>query len=149
MPDRHSHGRNYMSPEPHQELSGGEPAPKRPARRPTRAELALVKGQPLSPESAALHKVLCREAAAYEGGGECDARASLFLRWAADKTGLAEKAKAEGDLDMFRKLTESARMDILYAREHVIKAARARREAQRPEDPLAAIRAQLGEMDPK
>jgi hypothetical protein len=67
--------------------------------------------------------VLCREVSSTVGGGVCGAAPSLFLRWAADKAAMAEKAKKADDTDRFCKLTESARMDIVYAHERAAKAA--------------------------
>jgi hypothetical protein len=96
----------------------------------------------LSPVSVArartLRKALSSELASGVGGGRCGVAASLFLKFAAQKTAAAEEAFAAGDYDTHRKLSESARMDILYAREHAAKEAAARPRG--PVDPLAAYR---------
>jgi hypothetical protein len=91
-----------------------------------KGQAVMVHRKALSKPAKALHRRLCREVAQAVGGGVCGVAASLMIRWAADKTELAEKAKAAGDLDAFRKLAESARMDLLYAREHAAKEAGAR-----------------------
>ena len=91
-------------------------------------------------EARSLRRALGREIASSVGGGTCDVAASLFLRWAADKAEMAEKAKAEGDAESFRKLTESARMDVVYAREHAAKTAQSR-----PQKPAWMARLGVGE----
>jgi hypothetical protein len=95
----------------------------------------------LSPVSVArartLRKALASEIAAHVGGGVCGVAASLFIKFAAQKTAAAEEAFERGDYDLHRKLSESARMDVLYAREHAAKEAAARPRA--PVDPLAAF----------
>jgi hypothetical protein len=149
MPESKSHQFPYVEPPRHDELPTGTPAPApehadaRAERTPdgrwvqgaARAQSAgglTRRGKPrltrtkLTKAASALHRTLCREVASSVGGGVCGVAASLFLRWAADKTELAEQAKARGDDDMFRKLSESARMDVLYAREHAAKEAAAR-----------------------
>jgi hypothetical protein len=160
MPTSTSHGRAYIEPERHDELSSGVAVPPQAEAREERtadgkwrkgartAQSAggqshrgkpkLVRGKALTKAASALHRGLCIETAQTEGGGICDRRASLMLRWAAEKTEMAEKAKADGDVDLYRRLTESARMDLLYAREHAAKAAAARPRG--PVDPLAAFR---------
>jgi hypothetical protein len=162
MPESHSHGFAYVEPERHDELSPGVPESTReqaPARgeRTTggrwakgartaqrqggeshRGKHKLVRGKALTKAASALHRALCVETAQTEGGGVCDRRSSLMLRWAADKTEMAEKAKAAGDVETYRRLSESARMDLLYAREHAAKSAQSR--PRPPIDPLAAYR---------
>jgi hypothetical protein len=73
-----------------------------------------------------LRKALSGEIARTVGGGECGIAASLFLKWAAQKTAAAEEAYVAGDYETHRKLSESARMDVLYAREHAAKEALSR-----------------------
>jgi hypothetical protein len=63
------------------------------------------------------------------GGGRCGVAASLFLKFASQKTAAAEVAYQAGDFEMHRKLSESARMDILYSREHAAKEAASRPRA--------------------
>ncbi|HEY1696167.1 MAG TPA: hypothetical protein VGG39_28565 [Polyangiaceae bacterium] len=164
MPSHRSHDRDvYLEPERHDELSAGvpgDPSEQQQARKERKAggrgippgataiprlggkahkgKPKLVRGKALTKAGSALHRALCAETASTEGGGVCDRRASLMLRWAADKTEMAERAKAAGDLESFRRLTESARMDLLYAREHAAKAAQARPRA--PADPLGRWR---------
>lgn len=82
-----------------------------------------------------LRNALSREIASVLGGGRCGVAASLFLKFAAQKTAAAEQAFAAGDFEAHRKLTESARMDVLYSREHAIKEA-----AARTDDPAAFAR---------
>ena len=74
----------------------------------------------------ALRNALRLEIARTVGGGVCGIAASLFIKFAAQKTAAAEAAYADGAFETHRKLTESARMDILYAREHAAKEAAAR-----------------------
>lgn len=159
MPSHRSHDFPYVEPERHDELSDGVPVQPQAEARSERTERGRWrkgartaqsaggkshKGMPrlsrnaLTKAGKSLHRTLCGELAIGVGGGVCGVAASLFLRWAADKTELAEKAKEAGDLDLFRKLSESARMDVLYAREHAAKEAAARPQA--PVDPLAAWR---------
>jgi hypothetical protein len=149
MPEHVSHGFRYVEPERHDELSDGVAAPvQAEAGGERRANgtwakgartaqskggkamagrgRALVHHGAASKGARALRRALRSEVASTVGGGVCGVASSLMIRWAADKTELAEKAKAAGDLDSFRKLTESARMDLLYAREHAAKEAAAR-----------------------
>jgi hypothetical protein len=93
-----------------------------------------------------LRNALSREIAAGVGGGVCGVASSLFLKFAAQKTAAAEVAFQAGDFETHRKLTESARMDVLYAREDAAKAAQAR--PQGPADPMARIRARLADGKP-
>ena len=161
MPEARSHGFPYVEPPRHDELPEGVPGPlpeqgsareertaggqwrkgastaQRAGGESHRGKPKLVRGKALTKAGSSLHRALCAETSAAEGGGVCDRRASLMLRWAADKTELAERAKATGDIELFRKLTESARMDILYAREHAAKAAAARPRA--PVDHVARL----------
>jgi hypothetical protein len=84
----------------------------------------------LSPESQrrarTLRRALSAEIASTVGGGHCGVAASLLIKFAAEKTAAAQEAFARGDYELHRKLTESARMDVLYAREHAAKEAKAR-----------------------
>jgi hypothetical protein len=89
----------------------------------------------LSPEShrraKTLRRALASEIAENVGGGYCGVAASLFIRFASEKTAAAEEAFARGDYDAHRKESESARMDILYAREHAAKEAASRADSLR------------------
>lgn len=166
MPAHRSHGFAYVEPERHDELSDGVAAPVQTEARSERTAKgqwvkgartaqskggkaiagrgrALVHYGAASKGARALRRALRTEVASTVGGGMCGVASSLMIRWAADKTDLAEKAKAAGDLETFRKLTESARMDLLYAREHAAKEAAARPKA--PFDPLAAFMPAKGE----
>lgn len=165
MPDHRSHGFAYIEPERHDELSAGLAAvrtgeQKRDVGRfmpgaDGSAALAGAKGGgkhkgrtrlshridagTLTPTSVkrarTLRRALSGEIAATVGGGVCGVAASLFIKFASQKTAAAEEAFAKGDYETHRKLTESARMDVLYAREHAAKEAAARPRG--PVDPLA------------
>jgi hypothetical protein len=89
-----------------------------------------IGGTSLTPTSTkrarTLRRVLSGELAASVGGGRCGVAASLFIKFAAQKTAAAEEAFERGDFEAHRKLSESARMDVLYAREHAAKEAASR-----------------------
>lgn len=173
MPAHKSHGRTYVEPERHDELSEGVPEAKRAAdsgaqqreagrfvagtaeardsaarggrRRKGTTSLSHHIGSPaLTRESTrralTLRRALAGEIASSVGGGRCGIAASLLIKFAAQKTAAAEEAFARGDFEAHRKLTESARMDVLYAREHAAKEAAARAASGPPVDPLAAWR---------
>lgn len=102
----------------------------------------------LSPESTrrarALRRALSGEIAATVGGGVCGVAVSLLIKFAAMKTAASEEAFTVGDFETHRRLSESARMDVLYAREHAAKAAKARAASgwiDPSVDPLAPFRA--------
>jgi hypothetical protein len=164
MPTSTSHGRPYVEPERHDELSPGvaEQAPARDPRKPggqlvqgARSVPSLggkahkdktflshrIEGSTLDPvnvrRARTLRNRLSREIAAGVGGGVCGVAASLFLKFASQKTAAAEEAFAKGDFETHRRLSESARMDVLYAREHAAKQAQAR--PRMPFDPLATF----------
>ncbi len=103
-----------------------------------------IEGEKLTPTSRSrartLRKALSGEIASTVGGGHCGIAASLFLKFAAQKTAAAEEAFEAGDYEAHRKLTESARMDVLYAREHAAKEAEARKKNGAPVDALADFR---------
>lgn len=84
----------------------------------------------LSPESQrrarTLRRALSGEIAATVGGGRCGVAESLLIKFASEKTAAAAEAFARGDYELHRKLSESARMDLLYGRELAAKAAKAR-----------------------
>jgi hypothetical protein len=165
MPSHRSHDRPYVQPERHDELSEGVTAPARTGGQqrpdgtfaPGCTEMAAAGGKmskgktklshtieasKLTPTSLTrartLRRALAGEIALTVGGGRCGIAASLFIKFAAQKTAAAEEAFERGDYEAHRKLSESARMDILYAREHAAKEAAARPRG--PVDPLAAWR---------
>lgn len=164
MPKSRSHDREYIEPERHDELSSGVVSPsraegqQREGRQLTRADAAKggatrkgrtflsheIRGQKLSPTSQTrarnLRRALSGEIAATVGGGRCGVIASLLLKFAAQKTAAAEEAFERGEYEGHRKLSESARMDVLYAREHAAKEASAM-AATSPADGVAAMRA--------
>lgn len=176
MPVQRSHDRPYVEPERHDALSPGVPAArggaqKREAGRftPGPDGSAIVAGADggrrhkgrthlshridaptLTPTSQArariLRRALSSEIATTVGAGRCGIAASLFIKFAAQKTAAAEEAFQAGDYETHRKLSESARMDVLYAREHAAKEAQSRPRA--PVDPMSAIRA-LAAKDPE
>jgi hypothetical protein len=154
MPENLSHGRPYQEPERHDELSSGVQAQaiargqrradgtfERGARtvqseggKATKEQTMLshrIEAPTLTGVSVkrarTLRRALSGEIARTVGGGECGVAASLFLKFAAQKTAAAEEAFQRGDFEAHRKLSESARMDVLYAREHAAKTAEARK----------------------
>jgi hypothetical protein len=174
MPDHRSHGIPYVQPERHDELSPGVPAARSGtgkrqdgrftagpggsaaesggrggSRRKGTTKLShLIEQGTLSGRSLArarvLRKALSGEIAATVGGGMCGIAASLFVKFCAQKTAAAEEAFERGDFESHRKLTESARMDLLYAREHAAKEAAAR-ASRRPAAADLASALALGE----
>jgi hypothetical protein len=161
MPETRSHGFPYVEPPRHDELTAGVPAArsgpqKRDAGRLTpgpdgsareagarggashkgRTRLSHHIEAPTLSETSqrrarVLRRALAGEIASTVGGGRCGIAASLFVKFAAQKTAAAEEAFAKGDFETHRKLTESARMDLLYAREHAAKEAAARPRSRR------------------
>lgn len=101
-----------------------------------------IEGMKLTPTSVSrartLRRALAGETAHDFGGGCCGIVASLLIKFAAQKTAAAEEAFERGDFEAHRKLSESARMDVLYAREHAGKAATARQTATAKANPQAA-----------
>ena len=85
-----------------------------------------------------LRSALRRETAKNVGGGTCGIAASLLIKFAAQKTAAAEQAFVAGDFETHRKLSESARMDLVYAREHAAKEAASRPALSRPIDRIYA-----------
>ena len=158
MPEVKSHGRPYQEPERHDELTAGVRAPQASAGGERRPDGTLEQGARTVPalggkatkgrthlshridaptlteqsqrRARVLRKALSGEVARTVGGGHCGIAASLFLKFAAQKTAAAEEAFTAGDFETHRKLSESARMDILYAREHAAKEAAARPKAR-------------------
>lgn len=155
MPESASHGFTaYVEPERHDGLSTGIAAPasgaqKRDAGRFVAGESAKAAGavggsrrksttqlshaidapkltEQSQKRARVLRRALAGEIAATVGAGECGIAASLFVKFASQKTAAAEEAFAAGDYETHRRLSESARMDVLYAREHAAKTAQAR-----------------------
>lgn len=156
MPTHRSHDREYLEPPRHDELPAGTPAPplvEAGSERRADGTFALGaktaqskggqshRGEPrlvhrltapkLPPkyakQAAGLRTALRAEIASTVGGGVCGIAASLFVKFAAQKTAAAEDAYQRGDFETHRKLSESARMDLLYAREHAAKEAENRK----------------------
>lgn len=174
MPTRPKNGVPYVETERHDELSAGVPVeqgrasdPRKPggqlaqgaSETPRKGGLAhknttklshRLEAPALAPEyerrAQALRNALRREIAMVVGGGVCGVAASLFVKFAAQKTAAAEEAYVRGDFDTHRKLSESARMDVLYAREHAAKEAEARKKTAAPTSLFfeAAERAERG-----
>lgn len=169
LPSHRSHHREYIEPERHDELSAGVPAPPATAPKRTvqrfepgaaatreagarggashkgRTQLShMIEGALLTEVSRrrarVLRKALATEIASSVGGGHCGVAASLLVKFSAQKTAAAEDAFERGDYEAHRKLSESARMDLLYAREHAAKEAEARAKRRGPVDPLARWR---------
>jgi len=168
MPDHRSHGVPYIQPERHDELADGVRAVRPLAgtgeqRRgdgtfaPGSTSIAALGGAAhkgrtklshaieaplLGVESLrrarTLRRALSGEIAATVGGGHCGIAASLFIKFASQKTAAAEEAYIAGDFETHRKLTESARMDVLYAREHAAKEAAARAKTTTDDSKLLA-----------
>lgn len=167
MPDHRSHGRPYQQPDRHDELTDGVPAPVQVAASDERrANGTIALGASTVPSmggkakkgtthlshridapeltstslkrARTLRRTLTSEIASTVGGGVCGVAASLLVKFASQKTAAAEEAFERGDYEAHRKLSESARMDLLYAREHAAKEAQARPRA--PTDVLAKFR---------
>ena len=156
MPASKSHGGPYVEPERHDELSRGVPAARSGAQKrdggrftPGPSGSAVVAGadggkrhkgtthlshridaptltSTSQQRARTLRRALAGEIARSVGGGRCGIAASLLIKFASQKTAAAEEAFTIGDYDTHRKLSESARMDILYAREHAAKEAQSR-----------------------
>jgi hypothetical protein len=154
-PERISHGVPYQEPERHNALTEGVPAPVQvptgDERRPdgTFAPGAKTlqakggkakKGEPhlshhltaptlpkkYEKQARSLRTALRAEVASTVGAGTCGIAPSLFIKFAAMKTAAAEDLFQKGDFEGFRKLAESARMDLLYSREHAAREAASR-----------------------
>jgi hypothetical protein len=171
MPTHRSHGHEHLEPPRHDELPAGVAAVRTTSEKRTaphfeqgsaatkeagakggsahkgRTKLShVIEGEKLTEQSRrrarVLRKALVTEIASTVGGGHCGILASLLAKFAAQKTAAAEEAFERGEYEAHRKLSESARMDGLYAKEAAAKEAAAR-AAQAPADALAARRARL------
>jgi hypothetical protein len=82
-----------------------------------------------------MRRKTCGELARNAGGGECGIIGSFLAKLACEDAALREAALEAGDVDTARRLGESARMHLMYAREVVAKDAAGRPKVWR--DPLA------------
>jgi hypothetical protein len=136
-------GRFMAGPDGSAVTAGADGGKRRKGRTKLSHEIASSTLTPSSQKRArTLRRALTGEIALVLGGGTCGIAASLFIKFAAQKTAAAEEAFTAGDYETHRKLSESARMDVLYAREHAAKEADARRRAT-PDNPHARLAAAL------
>lgn len=155
MPEIRSHGRPYIEPERHDELSEGVAAPAQAdAGQERTADGRLTKGARTVPSQGgkahkgrtrASHEItiprvsqklrkramffrrsLCAELARTVGGGTCGIAESALVKLASEDMALREAALESGDTALAVKLGESSRMHMLYAREMCAKNAKAR-----------------------
>ena len=170
MPDHRTHGHNYQQPDRHDELSEGVPAQEQAdARHERTAGGQIVKGavsiptlggkarknrtklshgidaipvsEALKKRARYMRKRTCTELARTVGGGECGILASAMGKLGSEDLALREAALAAGEIDLARRLGESARMHLLYARETCAKDAKARGEADTGPDPWEIAKA--------
>ena len=66
-------------------------------------------------------KKMTSELAREVGGGRCGMLASAFVKLGVEDMAMREAALVEGNVDLARRLGESARMHLLYARETCVK----------------------------
>lgn len=112
--------------------------------------------RPYKGHAVAFRRASCQELAQTVGGGVCGsipssivASAALALAWSRY---LSDKAALTGDAQLAAqsmRASEVSRQHLMAAQELCAKQALARAQAVSHVDPLTAIRAQLGEMDPK
>jgi hypothetical protein len=165
MPTSTSHGRPYVEPERHDELSNGTPAPTAeqadasqerrqggariapgskivPAMggkaRKGRAKLthdvpdALPVSDTLKRRAKYARRRMCAQLARSVGGGTCDMFASALVKLGVEDMAMREQAMSDGKRDEARRLGESARMHLLYAREVCVKDAASRKHSGDP-----------------
>lgn len=166
MPINRSHGKTYAEPDRHDSLTEGEPRPAQgDAGAERRPNGTLVRGARAVPRKGGqarkgttqlshgidasgilgthakraryFRRAACNEIATTAGGGFCGILPSALVKLAAEAMALAEAALEAGNIELHRKLGETARGHLVYARELAAKDAKARREARGPEDPLA------------
>jgi hypothetical protein len=126
-PSERDAGRFLAGPGGSAALAGAEGGGKRKGRTKLSHDIVGASLTATSTKRArTLRRVLSGEIAATVGGGRCGVAASLFIKFASQKTAAAEEAFERGDFEAHRKLSESARMDVLYAREHAAKEASSR-----------------------
>jgi hypothetical protein len=169
MPAARSHDRTYVEPERHDELSDGAPAAEQADAGHERTPKGqLSKGASTTPRKGGkahkgstrlthridslqvtdqlkrrarfMRRKTCSELAATVGAGHCGIIASLLVKLASEDIALREAALDGDNVEAARKLGESARMHLLYAREIAAKDGEARAKARGPRDPLAAFR---------
>ncbi len=87
-------------------------------------------------------KRLCTELAETVGGGRCGMVPSFLAKLSMEDAALRESALTAGNIDLARKLGESSRSHLLYAREAAAKDAQARR-AKVQANPHAGLLAAL------
>jgi hypothetical protein len=147
MPATRSHDRTYIEPERHDALSDGVAVSEQADAGHERTRGGqLAKGASTTPTKGgkahkgttrATHRIeaikgvdeqllrrarfyrrkQCHELAATVGAGHCRLMASLLVKLASEDMVLRETALREGHVDLARKLGESTRMHLLYARE--------------------------------
>lgn len=164
MPTSRSHDREYIEPPRHDELPAGVPAPvqaeagqertalgrfapganttprKGGKSRKGRTKLsheieALPVSDTLKRRARFMRRRTCTELAQTVGGGSCGIVASILVKLASEDMALRETMMVAGNIESARKLGESARMHLLYARETASKDAESRANA--PPDPKA------------
>ncbi len=155
MPAVRSHDCVYVEPERHDELSDGTPdtaqadaghertsngrlsrgASTTPAKggkahkgstRLTHRVDALRLDAGLVRRARFMRRKTCSELAATVGAGRCGIIASALVKLASEDLALREAALVAGEVDLARKLGESTRMHLLYAREIAAKDGEAR-----------------------
>lgn len=155
MPTYRSHGREYVQPPRHDELPSGVSMPvdadhgrrsngkvglgnamavlggksRKGRTRLTHDVQSLPVDDRLKRQARFMRKRTCSELARNVGAGECGIIASALVKLAAEDMAMREQAMTEGNRDEARKMGESARMHLMYARETCAKDAIARREA--------------------
>lgn len=158
MPAHRSHGRRYIEPERHDELSDGARADEQAeAGQERTAKGRLAKGASTVPRQGGkarkgrtkmshdvgslpvdlalirrarfYRRKQCSELAATVGGGVCGLMASALVKLASEDMALRESALEKGNVDLARRLGESTRMHLLYAREVAAKDGDARARA--------------------
>jgi len=145
MPAHRSHDRTYVEPERHDELSTGAPGEQASAGQERKTNGQLAKGASTLPaqggkahkgatrlshriEALRVSEQLKRRARSYRakqahelaltvGGGRCGLMASALVKLASEDMALREAALETGNVELARKLGESTRMHLLYARE--------------------------------
>lgn len=167
MPSHRSHEFPYVEPERHDELSAGvrdnaqanarqerkaggrgiqKGATEVPAKggraRKGRTKLThevqnLPVDDRLKRQACFMRKRTCTELARNVGAGTCGVIASALVKLASEDMALREAALAAGNVDLARKLGESARMHLMYGREVCAKDADSRPAVTNPHADLA------------
>ena len=168
MPIVRSQGKERAEPERHDEMSDGVPGPLQVDPRDERTALGrFVKGAsrlptlggkarkgetqlshrvanapalgPYAKRARFFRKALVHELATVVGGGHCGIMSSALVKLAAESMALAEAALERGEIEAHRKLGESARLHMVYARELCAKDAESRKANAPWVDPLAGF----------